>query len=296
MKATVRAILFDPEARDMNALASTTFGKLREPVMRVTSWARAVGATSASGLYRIGNLDAQLFQTPMAAPTVFNYYRPGFVPPNTDIAMQNLVAPEFQITHEVSVANYTNFAQTAVSNGVGFNTMGRPDVRSDYPGLVAVADAADSLVDALNLALTYNTLGATNRTAIRDAVNTLAIPAPVYAGSGSSTTVTYQGKTYTKCADEGGTCTLTGGARPVIYGANNMYAAKTATASIGCNNTEFGDPAVGTAKACYVESGIATAAPSGPPTNQAAIDAAKLNRVRLAIFMTMMTPEFLVQK
>jgi hypothetical protein len=36
--------------------------------------------------------------------------------------------------------------------------------------------------------------------------------------------------------------------------------------------------------------------PSGPPTNQAAIDAAKLNRVRLAIFMTMMTPEFLVQK
>jgi uncharacterized protein (DUF1800 family) len=297
LKATVRAILFDPEARDMNALASSTFGKLREPVIRFTSWARAVGATSASGFYRIGNLDAQLFQTPMTAPTVFNYYRPGFVPPNTDIAMQNLVAPEFQITHEVSVANYTNFAQTVVSNGIGFNTMGRPDVRSDYPSLVVMADAADSLVDILNLALTYNTIGAANRTAIRDAINTIAIPAPVYAGTGgSSTVVTYQGKTYTKCADEGGTCTFAGGAKAVIYGANNMYATKTATASIACNNTEFGDPAVGVAKACYVESGTATAAPSGPPTNQAAIDAAKLNRVRLATFMTMMTPEFLVQK
>jgi hypothetical protein len=81
----------------------------------------------------------------------------------------------------------------------------------------------------------------------------------------------------------------------VIYGANNMYATKTATTSIGCNNTEFGDPAVGTAKACYVET-ASTTIDAGPPTNQAAIDAAKLNRVRLATLMTLMAPEFLVQK
>ncbi len=65
---------------------------------------------------------------------MFNFYRPGFVPPNTDIAAQNLVAPEFQITHEVSVANYTNYMQTVVNGGLGFNTMNRPDVRSDYQG------------------------------------------------------------------------------------------------------------------------------------------------------------------
>lgn len=292
LKAVTRAILFDPEARDLGALAGANAGKLREPVLRVTAWARATGATSASGFYRIGNLDAQLFQTPMAAPTVFNYYRPGFVPPNTDIAAQNLVAPEFQITHEVSVANYTNFAQAFVQNGLGFNTMGRPDVRTDYAGLVGDAATPDRLVDQLKLLLTYNTMSAGNRDAIVAAVNTIAIPAAVYGSTG--TTVSYQGKSYSKCADEGGTCTFTG-TKAVIYGANNMYAMKTATTSIGCNNTEFGDPAVGTAKACYVET-ASTTADSGPPSNQAAIDTAKLNRVRLATLMTLMAPEFLVQK
>jgi uncharacterized protein (DUF1800 family) len=218
LKAVARAILFDPEARDIGALAGANTGKLREPVLRVTAWARATGATSTSGLYRIGNLDAQLFQTPLAAPTAFNYYRPGFVPPNTDIAAQNLVAPEFQITHEMSVASYTNFAQAFVANGLGFNTMGQPDVRTTYAGLVGDAATPDRLVGQLNLMLTYNTLSPANREAIIAAVNTIAIPAPI------------------------------------------------------------------------------TSSTSPTPTNQTAIDAAMLNRVRLATFMTLVAPEFLVQK
>ena len=37
-------------------------------------------------------------------------------------------------------------------------------------------------------------------------------------------------------------------------------------------------------------------APSGPPTNQAAIDAAKRDRVYLAVFMSMASPDYLIQK
>jgi hypothetical protein len=232
-----------------------------------------------------------LFQTPMRAPTVFNYYRPGFVPANSDIAAANMVAPEFQITHEVSVANYMNFVQAAVANGIGVVSNNRADVRTQYRGFVELAATPEQLVDRFNLLFTYNTMSAAQRSAMLTAINAVTIPAPVY---GSSTTLTYQGKTYTKCADEGGTCTFTG-TKAVIYGANNTFATKMATASIGCNNTEFGDPVVGVAKACYVEGGTAPTT-AAPPTNQAAIDTARLNRVRMAAFFTMTAPEFLVQK
>ena len=56
---------------------------------------------------------------------------------------------------------------------------------------------------------------------------------------------------WTKCADEGGTCSFSG-TMVVRYGANGSYAYQTATGSIGCNNTVFGDPIPGTVKACYV--------------------------------------------
>ena len=56
---------------------------------------------------------------------------------------------------------------------------------------------------------------------------------------------------WTKCADEGGTCTFSG-TMVVRYGANGTYAYQTATNSIACNNSVFGDPTPGIYKACYV--------------------------------------------
>jgi len=54
---------------------------------------------------------------------------------------------------------------------------------------------------------------------------------------------------WTECANEGGVCSFTG-TRQVRYGANGIYAYKTATDSIGCDNATFGDPAYGVVKAC----------------------------------------------
>ncbi|GCE10587.1 fibronectin type III domain-containing protein [Tengunoibacter tsumagoiensis] len=56
---------------------------------------------------------------------------------------------------------------------------------------------------------------------------------------------------WTTCANEGGTCTFSG-TQVVRYGANGHYYYQTATGSIGCNNTVFGDPIVGTFKSCSV--------------------------------------------
>lgn len=52
-----------------------------------------------------------------------------------------------------------------------------------------------------------------------------------------------------KCADEWGTCVVTGTAQ-VRYGLNGAFITRTATGSSGCNNEVFGDPLPGADKVC----------------------------------------------
>ena len=76
--------------------------------------AAASGASSTSGNWTIRNLhsaSSSLGQQPWRSPSVFNFYRPGYVPPNTAIATASLVAPEFQLIGETAVAGYTNYMQ-----------------------------------------------------------------------------------------------------------------------------------------------------------------------------------------
>ena len=53
----------------------------------------------------------RLGQSPLRSPSVFNFFRPGYVPPNTRDRRAGLVAPEFQITNEPSVVGYVNYMQ-----------------------------------------------------------------------------------------------------------------------------------------------------------------------------------------
>jgi hypothetical protein len=62
----------------------------------------------------------------------------------------------------------------------------------------------------------------------------------------ASTTISY-----TYCSGEWGYCSFSG-TRQVRYGANNSYFYKTVTGGISCTNDNFGDPAVGITKSCYL--------------------------------------------
>jgi hypothetical protein len=108
----------------------------------------------------------------MRAPSVFNFYRPGYVPANSGIATANLVAPEFQIIGETAVAGYTNFMQSTMASGVG---VGIPrDVRAAYTAELAAAGNADLLLDRMNRCLMYGSMPAQLRTEIRDAINSIS--------------------------------------------------------------------------------------------------------------------------
>jgi uncharacterized protein (DUF1800 family) len=171
MKAVVRAVLLDAEARDPAAAGSPSFGKLREPVVRFLNWARGFGATSASGTWPVNDLSdpaTKLGQSPMRSPSVFNFFRPGYVPPNSAIAAGGLAAPEFQITTESSVAGYVNFMQAAVSGtGIG-------DVKSAYPTLLPLAADSRALLAEINLVLAANQLSATTLSTLAAALDSIA--------------------------------------------------------------------------------------------------------------------------
>jgi uncharacterized protein (DUF1800 family) len=82
--AVVRAILTDNEATGGGLAAGPTYGKLREPVLRLTAYLRAYPSTSDSGGWLIGTTDdpgLQLSQSAMRARSVFNFWRPGYIPP-----------------------------------------------------------------------------------------------------------------------------------------------------------------------------------------------------------------------
>jgi hypothetical protein len=184
MKAVVRAILTHAEARAM----SSTSGKVREPVLRLSAFLRAFPNTSDSGYYKVGNTDdpsKQLGQTVLRSPTVFNFYRPGYVPPGSSSATAKLVAPELQISHETSAAGYVNYMRDVVSRGAGLNPgapTNRPDIQLDFSAELALADkptvaTPSDLVDRINAKLMYGTMPAALKTQIVAAVGTIIIPA-----------------------------------------------------------------------------------------------------------------------
>ena len=169
LRAVVRALLLDTEARSASVASGTRFGKLREPMLRLSGWARAFSATSASGAWAVGNTSdpaTRLSQSPLRSPTVFNFFRPGYVPPNSAIAVAALVAPEFQIENESSVVGCINFLQRVVAGGVG-------DVKGGYSALLPLADNERMLVDEINLVLAANQLSSATVSALAAAVQTM---------------------------------------------------------------------------------------------------------------------------
>ncbi|MBB3122221.1 DUF1800 domain-containing protein [Pseudoduganella violacea] len=169
LRAVVKAVLLDPEARRSDAAAPGQ-GKLREPMLRFLAWARAYEVKSASDAWAVGNTSdpaSKLGQSPLRSPSVFNFFRPGYVPPNSGIASAGMVAPEFQIANETSVVGYVNFMQRAVGGRLG-------DLAADYASLMPLAENGNALLAEINTVLAAGQLGAESQALIVGAINAMA--------------------------------------------------------------------------------------------------------------------------
>lgn len=168
--AVVKAILLDPEAR-LTVLSSPVVGKVREPLLRFVHWARSFGATGNGRQCEVSDMSSPsvaLGQSPLRASSVFNFFRPGFTPPNTELGEAGYTAPELQIASEVSVIGYANFMTNIIRSGM-------QGVQSDYANELALVNDPAALLDRLDLLLTAGQLSEQTRSMVLSTISSLPV-------------------------------------------------------------------------------------------------------------------------
>lgn len=191
MKAVLKAVLLHPEAR----ATSDRSGKLREPVLRLSALLRGFGYASDSGRFRVGNTDnagTSLGQTAMRSPSVFNFYRPGYVAPGTQAAAAGLVAPEMALAQETTAAGYVNYMRDGISGGFGASgtatvngaQVTRRDLQPNFAAEIALADKPAELVQQVaDKLMPGDGMPEALKTEIAGAVGAIVIPALNSSGS-----------------------------------------------------------------------------------------------------------------
>ncbi len=186
MQAMVKAILMDPEARDPAMMDVPTWGKLREPFLRVVNMARAFNASSTSGYYALDQFSFDHLQDPMSAPSVFNFYLPAHTPPGP-LTQLGSPAPEFQIINASTAITGPNYFWNAIGGnnlhhyGSAANYAVRLQSDLELGMIVPAAQIAldvpsgpamdpDPLIRRLDLALTGGTLSPEEFQIIREAM------------------------------------------------------------------------------------------------------------------------------
>ena len=156
MKAVIRAIL----TRCRGARRDRGDRQQHRQIARAGAPADRLGAgicgESPSNAWAIGDTTSsstRLGESIGHSATVFNFFRPGYTPANTAISTAGLVAPEFQITNELSVVAYVNYMQALIANGSG-------DFKADYSAILTLAGDSQALIDEVNLVLANGQLSA----------------------------------------------------------------------------------------------------------------------------------------
>src|SRR5687768_7827197 len=181
LKAVLRAILLDPEARG-NLKTAPRYGKLREPVQLVTNLARLFPAKdffgeapSDGGL--AGHV-APMGQDPFNSPTVFNYFSPDYVVPGTTV-----LAPEFEILNTGNAVKRTNLLHTLVFEGLTpNNTDSYRGTSLTYDEFVPASEAdptGNQLLDLLNTRMMHGAMVEAHRDRILIAVQAVPVSNPL---------------------------------------------------------------------------------------------------------------------
>jgi uncharacterized protein (DUF1800 family) len=175
LKAVIRAILLDDEARKPQFFNTANSGKMKEPYLRTANLIRALHARAANGVYDLRYLEEILFQQPLSSRSVFNFFRPGYSPAGP-VNDAGLVAPEFQILNAVTATAVPNYYFDSLR--YGFNRWGSDNRRAIVkPNLttelrLAVNDVPE-LMRRLDLLLTGGTLPKEEHETIREAVEAI---------------------------------------------------------------------------------------------------------------------------
>ena len=158
----IKAILLDPEV--LSAGGHQYHGKVREPIIRYASLARAFNLVSESGKYSTNQplLNDDFGQFPMLSPSVFNFYLPDFAPEG-EFRMAGMVSPELQLASlSQLLRSDSQFAASVEESGVS----GSFDLTKE----LTLVDEPSALVERVDLLMTGGRLKADTKLVILNAV------------------------------------------------------------------------------------------------------------------------------
>ena len=178
LKAVVRAILLDPEARGDQKI-DASYGRLRHPAQFIVNVLRAFNARSADGTTQSdGYLNPQAVSMGMDVfrpPSVFSYFSPsGTVPGSGGVR-----GPEFGLLSTSTALRRANFINTMAFSRIAVGANAPAGTSLDLAPLQALAGNPGALVDALNGLLLHGTMSNEMRTSVVNAVTAVAASNPL---------------------------------------------------------------------------------------------------------------------
>jgi uncharacterized protein (DUF1800 family) len=171
MKAVIKAILYDAEARVL-ASQPPHFGKVREPLLRLTHLWRALNARSQSGhLDEFWTLEMNLGQSPQYAPSVFNFFSPEYRPTG-ELTQLGLAAPELQLaTDYMMPSTESYFGGKIYDVYVGNPDVGPNEYAIDLNRDTPLAANPGALLDRYNVLFLSGQMSSTMRQILLERLN-----------------------------------------------------------------------------------------------------------------------------
>jgi uncharacterized protein (DUF1800 family) len=187
MKAVIKAILLDEEARSCQAGSNDNYGMLREPFVRYMQLGKAFDLYTPNGAHRNALFNVYFYtqQKPFASPSVFNFFQSDYQPIGR-IEEEGKVAPEFQITNTQTISGYLNALNSWLMEGDYSDVWGIHNMdnsleqyypRFDFTDEIAFTEDAKlpQLIERLNLILAHGKLSQRSIDAIINAIKEFEI-------------------------------------------------------------------------------------------------------------------------
>lgn len=165
MQAVIKAILLDEEARSGEAMLAADAGRAKEPMQKISSYARIMPLNVPNGRYWAqgygfyNNMGQHILQS----PTVFNFYLPDFQPIG-DVADLDLTAPEFKLHNTSNAISAINQYWILANywNGSIFSNWEEEALQSwvsvDWQSFLPLVDEPELLINELDKLLTFGQL------------------------------------------------------------------------------------------------------------------------------------------
>ncbi|MFL6336848.1 MAG: DUF1800 family protein [Pyrinomonadaceae bacterium] len=173
LKAVVRNILLDPEARG-DVKTDPAYGRLREPVQYINNFLRAFNATSdgviaqgTSGV--VGDAPNAMGQPLFQPATVFSYYEPDY-----QVTGTRWQGPAFQILTTSTTLRRANFVNQLLYFGLQPSVNVPTGTQIAMSPVIGLADNPSGMADYLNTLLLHGTMSAAMKQTVVDAVNAIA--------------------------------------------------------------------------------------------------------------------------